>query len=206
MMKQNSEWEFPKSARGIAFVLIKELLALNTLKKLKEIVELSGAKSSNSAPVPSDRFYIFGRIAFYLTAAVAITYFHAWPGFLMFWVVPIFTAAVFVLRIRSIAEHFGLKHENVFSESRTTYPSLLEKIFIAPHGVNYHLDHHLYPSVPFYRLPELHRALMQAPAYSEQAHITRSYWNVLRECMRCKGDFIPRAARPTANLFAVTAR
>ncbi len=28
--------------------------------------------------------------------------------------------------------------------------------------MNYHVEHHLYPSVPHYRLPELHRALAAA--------------------------------------------
>ena len=28
-----------------------------------------------------------------------------------------------------------------------------------PHKVNYHIEHHLYPSVPFYNLPECHREM-----------------------------------------------
>jgi fatty acid desaturase len=32
---------------------------------------------------------------------------------------------------------------------------------IFPHQVNYHIEHHLYASVPCYRLPELHRAMLE---------------------------------------------
>jgi fatty acid desaturase len=33
--------------------------------------------------------------------------------------------------------------------------------FFAPKQVNYHLEHHLYPSIPFYYLPRVHAVLRQ---------------------------------------------
>ena len=57
----------------------------------------------------------------------------------------------------------------------------LERIFLAPKNVNYHIEHHFFPSVPFYRLPELHAILMSKPGYREGAHVTRTYWGVLEE-------------------------
>ena len=47
--------------------------------------------------------------------------------------------------------------------------------------MNYHIEHHFFPSVPFYRLPELHALLMSKPGYREGAHVTRTYWGVLEE-------------------------
>jgi fatty acid desaturase len=58
---------------------------------------------------------------------------------------------------------------------------LLERIFVAPKNVNYHIENHFFPSVPFYRLPELHAILMSKPGYREGAHVTRTYWGVLEE-------------------------
>jgi fatty acid desaturase len=55
---------------------------------------------------------------------------------------------------------------------------------VAPKNVNYHLEHHFYPSVPFYRLPQLHRTLMSKSEFKESVHITKSYLGVLRECIR----------------------
>ena len=54
--------------------------------------------------------------------------------------------------------------ERALTESRTriTHPAL-EFLWS---NVNYHLEHHLHPSVPFHALPELRRAL--APEF--QAH------------------------------------
>jgi fatty acid desaturase len=85
--------------------------------------------------------------------------------------------------IRSVAEHFGdLAYEDDLSSSRTVMPSLLERFLIAPHHVGYHLEHHLYPGVPYYNLPKLHQLLMKQEEYKVKAHITIGYMSgLLRE-------------------------
>ena len=65
---------------------------------------------------------------------------------------------------------------------------------------NYHLDHHLYPAVPWYHLPKLHAVL--APRFKEQgAVIQRSYLRYLWEAVRAKAwGTVPRdLQRPTAG-------
>jgi fatty acid desaturase len=71
----------------------------------------------------------------------------------------------------------------VFRESRTTYPTILERLLLGTNNINYHLDHHLYPSVPFYNLPALHDSLLKTKDFRENAHITTTYLGVLRECL-----------------------
>jgi fatty acid desaturase len=72
--------------------------------------------------------------------------------FAIYWLVPIATWLSMILRIRSIAEHYALPHDHVWMETRTVIPNLLEALFIAPKNIAYHIEHHQYPSVPFYRL------------------------------------------------------
>ena len=82
--------------------------------------------------------------------------------------------------IRSVAEHFGeLAYEDSLSSSRTILPTRLERFLIALHNVSYHLEHHLFPGVPFYNLPKLHKKLMKGEAYQINAHITKGYFNGL---------------------------
>ena len=71
--------------------------------------------------------------------------------------------------------------QTAYPRTRTTQATLIERIFLAPKNVNYHIEHHFFPSVPFYRLPELHAILMSKPGYREGAHVTRTYWGVLEE-------------------------
>ena len=78
--------------------------------------------------------------------------------------------------IRSVAEHFGeLAYDHNLTSSRTVKANWLERFFLSPHNVGYHLEHHLYPGVPFYHLPKLHKLLMGKKEYSQKAHITKGY-------------------------------
>jgi fatty acid desaturase len=56
---------------------------------------------------------------------------------------------------------------------------------VFPIGQDYHLPHHLYASVPHYRLRELHEVLLEYPEYREQAVVVEGY-------------FLPRHRPPTA--------
>ena len=123
------------------------------------------------------------RILYYVLVLSAVTYFRVWPMFLLLWVAPILTWLKIVMRIRSIAEHFAIENDHVYTQSRTTLPSLLERVFVAPRNINFHLEHHLYPSVPFFRLPQLHAVLMKDAVFQSKAHVTSTYWGVLRECV-----------------------
>ena len=42
--------------------------------------------------------------------------------------------------------------------------NVLGRALLFPHHVNYHLEHHLYPAVPHYHLPRLHRLLVDKGA------------------------------------------
>ena len=68
-----------------------------------------------------------------------------------------------------------------------------ERCFFAPHNINHHIEHHLFPGVPFYNLPKLSAALMRDETYRANAHITRGYsTGVLRECLAAAKRDKPR--------------
>ncbi len=76
------------------------------------------------------------------------------------WVLAFITAFPLVTRIRSIAEHACLEEgPDIFRNTRTTRAGWLARVLVAPLHVNYHLEHHLLMSVPYYRLPLMHRLL-----------------------------------------------
>ena len=134
------------------------------------------------------RAYKIKRLGFYVAVAAILTATGTWLGFLLYWVVPYFTTLLLLLYLRSVAEHFGgMEYDHELTSSRTVYPHFWERAFIAPHYVKYHLDHHLYPSVPYYNLPKLHALLLADPEYRTTAHLTRGYsTGLVRECMSGK--------------------
>ena len=86
---------------------------------------------------------------------------------------------------RLICEHSAVEsEEEEYAITRTTIPTSLESVFILPCNIGYHLEHHWYPSVPFYRLPELHQALMEREGFRKHAVVRRSVLTSLGECVR----------------------
>ena len=100
--------------------------------------------------------------------------------YLMFWLLPLLTWQQVITRIRNIAEHAVVPDNNdVMRNARTTYASFLERAFIAPYWVNYHVDHHMLFYVPCFNLPKLH-ALLLAKGYGPKMEIQPNYPTMLR--------------------------
>jgi fatty acid desaturase len=100
----------------------------------------------------------------------------AWSGhllqYLVLWVLPLVTVVQAILRLRAIAEHGATTDfSSPLTAARTNLaPAWLEWL-IFPHHVNYHIEHHLYASVPHYNLPALHRE-MRAHGVLDGAEVT----------------------------------
>jgi fatty acid desaturase len=107
---------------------------------------------------------------------------HPWL-YLTLWVLPFMTVLQVLLRIRGIAEHAGYQpNENQMLNARTVINPIQTAIF-APHGVNYHIEHHVYPSVPFYRLPEVHRLLEERNSLPSD-NVYSGYGQVIADLVR----------------------
>jgi fatty acid desaturase len=86
------------------------------------------------------------------------------------WLLPMLTVLQPILRLRAICEH-GAVHDltSPLTAARSNRSggdlcSVLGRALLFPHHVNHHLEHHLYPAVPHYRLPALHRLLAEKGA------------------------------------------
>jgi fatty acid desaturase len=88
----------------------------------------------------------------------------AWSGtlleYLVLWILPLVTVVQAILRLRAVAEHGATTDfSSPLTAARTNLaPAWLEWLLF-PHRVNYHIEHHLYASVPHYNLPQLHREM-----------------------------------------------
>lgn len=92
-------------------------------------------------------------MVFWLTVYISITMLNPLYG-LMAFILP-YTAMIPITGLRVYVEHAGTGRgmlNNARTYSSPFYTALL-------FGNNYHLEHHLYPKVPCYNLPRLHRHL-----------------------------------------------
>ncbi len=168
-------WLFPRNDRSVLYWL--KLWAHAVVFSFKILGgNLKGARNKAGLN-PLAKRLVQARLASYVVLAIVLTVFGLWIDYLLFWVLPAFTVLPFMLRLRSIAEHFGLSYETELTETRTVkFRSRAEQFMFAPHNVSFHLDHHLYSAVPFYRATDLHALLEKDPAYKNGAHINDGYF------------------------------
>jgi fatty acid desaturase len=100
-----------------------------------------------------------------------------WAPFYYFllWLVPIFTSFSFYMILRQLVQH-GNADRGWLTNTRTFFVSHFINFSVFPIGQEYHLPHHLYATVPHFRLKQLHTALLEYPEYLEQAVQVHGYF------------------------------
>src|ERR1700689_3208813 len=131
--KGDPAWVFPQAIPDIARTLVRDVTGLNAPAMLKLAASVASADS-----VPAG--FLALRYGFYAAALGVIAYAGALEGFALYWIVPMFTWLVMIMRIRSIAEHHAIEigaPQTAYPRTRTTEATLIERIFLAPKNVNF---------------------------------------------------------------------
>ncbi len=177
------DWTYPMPKRRFFLMLARDAIGvyqLQTTTLYKYLWVLPGNKLPHIL-----------KIVFFHSVAIAIAVLtgHIWT-YVLLWLVPLVTITLLCFRVRTAAEHCGLDRPekrykrvqvDTLATTRTTFGSLITQFLVAPYNVSYHLEHHLYPSVPVFRLKSLHQVLMKQPAYFRRARVTRSFRQLVRE-------------------------
>ena len=109
-----------------------------------------------------------------------MSYIGSWWYYFAFWVFPSITLFQLWYRVRNIAEHAVVDNDcDDFNNARTTHASFIERIFVAPYYVNYHLEHHLFMFVPCYKLKSAHQMLIDKN-YKNRMEIKYGYIALLK--------------------------
>lgn len=135
-----------------------------------DIRPLNDTSPELRAAARQDRWMVVG---FHVAAPLVALAVGGWTGLLMYfvlWLLPMLTVIQPILRLRAICEHGATTDlTSPLTAARSnntsgTWGNWLARAVLFPHHVNYHLEHHLYPAVPHYHLPRLHRLLQEKNA------------------------------------------
>jgi len=100
--------------------------------------------------------------------------------YLLLWLLPMATSYQLFLRVRNIAEHATVEDlDDPLRNSRTTLVGPIARALFAPYWVNFHIEHHMLPYVPCYRLATVHR-LMCERGFGERMLFVKGYGEVIR--------------------------
>ena len=98
--------------------------------------------------------------------------------YLILWILPLATVVPALLRLRALCEHGAVNNlESPVTAARTNISPKWFRFFLFPHHVNYHMEHHVYPSIPHYNLPACHDQMTKL-GLPESAEV-RSIWKTL---------------------------
>jgi fatty acid desaturase len=165
-------WDWPKTPGQARATWLRLLAGIEALTILKP-----GLRMSVFGSVPDlTRADKIRAGVFYSLLLLALIATNAWLPFFLLWVVPLVTLSFALVHWRTVAEHRGLGRAVDIEGTRHVDTNFFERLTVAPLGVNYHLDHHLFPSVPFYNLPAFHQRLLQEPIYRQYAKIKSGYF------------------------------
>ena len=104
-----------------------------------------------------------------LTGAPAV------PYYVVLWLVPLVTSFAFFMILRQLVQH-GNADRGWMSNTRTFLVGRAIDFAVFPMGQDYHLPHHMYATIPHYRLRELHELLLRYPEYREAAVEVHGYF------------------------------
>ena len=185
------DWVYPKTRAGLALKLLKVGLGLPGLRWM-----IGGQLTAIWFRTSWADLAL--RVAWTAAIAAVLTALGGWATFLWYWVVPFLTWHIVAQYVRLICEHSAIPARadgapEPYALSRTTLARPLERWLFVPRNISYHVEHHFYPSVPFYNLPALHEALMQTPGFRAHAVVTPSLAASLRQVLVVPGS---PAARP----------
>src|SRR5580692_651325 len=112
-----------------------------------------------------------------------------WRRYLLFLAAPMVTGLYAASVLRSVTEHHGVTEGSEWTNARSivTHP-VIEFLWS---NVNYHLEHHLYPSVPYHALPELRRALA-ADYQAHRSNVESGYGRTALVLLRDPRHFAPK--------------
>ena len=196
---------YPVSKSSFARKVLRDLLGVSGFKRvygllLMDFGFIEFTLSGSITPIDQSRRSLFdviktgfqhlwGVLICNLVLYLILTAFLS-PWLYLLWIISYLTTFSLILRIRSIAEHACTEMDpDPLKCTRTTYASPLGRLTVAPHRVNYHLEHHLLMNVPYFKLPTLHQLLLSRGAY-ENAFISKSYPDVIF-CIAINSGLIP---------------
>ena len=191
-----AEWTYPMPRRRLFLIHLKDLVGLSTRAFLTLVKYIWAIRRQ-------DLHHLFFIVLFHGVFCAAA----GWTGHLFLlatlWYLPLITVAPSCFRLRTAAEHSGLrvserrfqsKDVDTIRVTRTTVGGPVGAYLFAPHNMAYHVEHHLFPYVPVFKLKALHKKLMGNPDYASRVHVTRGYDALVRE--------LTRAVPPNAKMDA----
>jgi fatty acid desaturase len=167
----------PARRGALTVLLLQDLLGVTAFKRATS--RISGTSESSGAPASllTKPRLLIGKV---LTQLIVLGQFVLFQGlgrgvlfYSVFWLVPIVCLYPMVLRLKTITEHYdaGLRDANTVRWiARTSCASWLQDHLVGA-KMEYHFEHHVFPTIPYRGLKGLHRRLGELGLFSRHEEV-----------------------------------
>ncbi len=137
--------------------------------------------ASKLIPPISPRANLIGNLVFLatlhcgLSALQIVTESPVWIYTGLLWVVPLLTTFPLCMVLRQQVQH-GNGDRGWLTNTRTFLVNPVIRYAVFPFGMDYHLPHHMFCTVPHFNLPKLHAFLARYPEYAADGIVVEGYF------------------------------
>lgn len=153
------------SKRGILGFLVGQLVGAKLVLRVLDIVfpgrnpDQAREQNRRVKPAPAD---LAGMAVFQVALLGAFALAGRWWEYFVLWVLPLVTVASFLVTFRALLEHVHADPDAPPRERLYDFsPGPVQRWFFSPSLFHLHALHHTYPGVPYYRLPQLRRTILE---------------------------------------------
>jgi fatty acid desaturase len=126
-----------------------------------------------------------------LIIAVAV-WLGVWDKLIIFWFIPYLTTFQILGWFIELSEHYPLLGNSTIDIylSRNRFSPWYEAFFTSMHRENFHLNHHLFPSIPFWNMDKLHKILLIDATYRACNGVTGGIFFNRKNCRSILDDIL----------------
>ncbi len=153
----------------VAKVFMNDVIGVNYVKSLAYLVKfIDGKKKKGAIPHPN-LFEILCMILWVVLIPVLMWQLGFLKAYILLWIIPMLTITPTMLRWHAFGEHIREKESCLSDNTLTHNLGPISTLFLYPIHSGYHLEHHLYPQIPWHQMKKFYLWAHQNPNYSELA-------------------------------------
>lgn len=168
---------YPITAESFRRKLWRDATGQTGWKLLKQ--QFGGLRGTDPLTRASQRKILVVQVALFAVSVLL----GAPEVYVVLWLLPFLTVWRVINRLRSVAEHGGMRRgDDRRIATHSVRQSLAARFFLVPFNIGFHLSHHVDAGIPFRSLPRYHRELLRAGYLNRTLEYPsyRSIWKALR--------------------------
>ncbi len=179
---------YPNTAAFFFAMFAQNITGFSAIRQFFVMLGLAKATDPHllAAKIPRpSRWHIVGLVFVQLTIFLLLALFSRWWFYPLLWLAPLVTVAKTCSNVRNAVEHTAIVPDPhaPFARYRTILSPPFERFFLSPLNFHFHAEHHLYPAIPYHRLPSVHQILRAQPSYQRHIQLVPSYMHFVRKYM-----------------------